>query len=99
MLLFVLHHSKVNEPIAYFTSELYPVFSKLMYQQFTAPSSLAKGLSITICCPPDDIFRKCLTGEYNGITNSRGDILGVVQCCWLAYIIPFLYQPSKFLLI
>lgn len=99
MLLFALHHSKVEEPIAYFTSDLYSVFSKFMYRQFTAPSSLAKGLSITACCPPDDIFRKCLLGDYNGITDSRGNILGVVQCSWLAYIIPYMYKPSKFYLL
>lgn len=99
MLLFALHHSEVDGPIAYFTSDLYSVFFKFMYRQYIGPSSLAKGLSITICNPPDDIFRKSLLGDFNGITNSCGDILGVVQCGWLAYIIPYIYKPSKFYLL
>lgn len=91
MLLFALHHSKVNKPIAYFTDDLYWDFSRFLYRQYTASSSLAKGLSITVCCPPDDIFRKCLLGDYIGITGDKGELLGVIDHHWLTYVMPFLY--------
>ena len=100
MLFFALHHSQSNEPIAYFSSDLYSVFSKFIYRQYITGSTLARGLSITICCPPDDIFRKMLLRDnYNGITDHKGKLLGVINCHWLACIIPFLYSPSKFTLI
>lgn len=97
MLLFALHHSQADQPIAYFSSELYPAFSDFMYSLFTGNSTFAKGLSLTICCPPDNILRsKFLGRDYNGITDSDGTLIGVVDCHWLAYLVPFIYKPSKF---
>lgn len=97
MLLFALHHSKCEQPIAYFSAELYPVFSDFMYSLFTGNPTLSKGLSLTICCPPDNILRvRFLEEDYNGIIDSDGNLIGVIDCHWLVHIIPFIYKPSKF---